>query len=90
MNQAIVKGISLYQNEWDELDRIADDRAVNRSAMIRRIIREWKQQQRLLVIGQGHALGMISTVDALQQVIDAAADMPLAIRMKNDKKAADE
>ncbi len=79
-----VTGISFQPDELAGLDDLADKYGCSRSAMIRRIMREWQASEKLRFVAQAHTLGMITTEDALQRVIDVTADMPLAIHVIGD------
>ena len=43
--QVVTKGISLYPDDWNALDKFAQSRGLNRSSALRFIIRLWAERE---------------------------------------------
>lgn len=44
MNKVIAGNVTMYQEDWELIDRLAEALGLNRSAAMRIIVRDWKSR----------------------------------------------
>lgn len=75
----VTNGISMLPQDWEMVDKIAEENGQSRSAVMRTITRQHPLAQRLILLGQAYLLGVITAPEALDRLVDVVSDMPLPI-----------
>ena len=79
--KAVIQGVSLYPAQWALLNTFNG----SRSAVLRRVIREWEVMRPVVFVVQMYQLGMLTAEQALEKFCEVleSSDVPVPYALQD-------